>query len=388
VQVRRLDAAVSWRFIGDVAAHVLETALQLQQIAAPTFAEHDRALWVAGQFRALDLEQVSIDAHDNVYGLLRASAGDAAGPAVLVSAHTDTVFPAYTDLAQRREGSLIFGPGLGDNTVGVTAMFGAVEALRRCGIPRTRDIWFVATTREEGLGDLQGMRAAFAQLGPRIDRVINLEGLALGHVYHAGIAVRRLHIAVTVPGGHSWLHFGRPSAVHLLVNLGAQITALNVPDQPRTTYNIGLIEGGDAINAIAARAGLWLDMRSESAEMLARFEAQVRALVAATEAAHLPDAAWSVEVVGDRPAGAIAPDHPLVAASLAALDAVGLRGVLETGSTDSNVPLAHGIPAVTVGITRGGNAHRLDEYIETTPIAQGLRQLTLLILSQTIEEAP
>lgn len=376
----RLDASINWRFMTDVALWTLDQALHIQSIPAPTFAEHARAHWVASAFRALGLAQVEVDEYFNVYGLLAASA-PAAGRGVMISAHTDTIFAQQTDLTTRREGQLVFGPGLGDNSIGVAGLLGLIEALRRTGVPFKRDLWLVATTREEGLGDLGGMRAAFERLHGQIDRVINLEGLAFGHVYYAGIAVRRLHITASAPGGHSWLHYGRPSAIHSLLQLGSQITSLPIAQTPRTTLNVGMIEGGEAINAIAAHAGLWLDMRSEEHGALNVLERQVRAVIASCAA---PGLEWSVEVVGDRPAGAVEIDHPLVLAALAALEQVGTRGILERGSTDANVPLAAGMPAVTVGITRGGNAHRLDEYIETNPIAQGMRHLTLLTLHQAL----
>ena len=162
------------------------------------------------------------------------------------------------------------------------------------------------------------------------------------------------------------------------MQLGARITNRQPPVTPRTTYNIGLIEGGQSINSIATEAALWLDLRSENSKTLAAFEHEVRAEI---DALRSPDVSFDVEVVGDRPAGAIDPNHPLVLRALEALAAVGTRGTLETGSTDGNVPLAEGCPTVTVGITRGGNAHRLDEYVETNAVAAGLRQLILLTLA-------
>jgi len=303
---------------------------------------------------------------------------DAGDVGLLVSGHTDTVFSAETDLTITREGSIIRGPGLGDNSIGAVALLSLIEGIRRAGVKPVRDIWFCATSREEGLGDLGGMRTAFNQLRDRIDTVINIEGLAFGHIYHAGIAVRRLHITATTPGGHSWLHFGRPSATHAVLRLGAQIISIQPPTVPRTTYNIGMIEGGEAINAIANHAGLWLDMRSEDPVALAALEQTVRGCIDGTNSGEVT---WNIELVGDRPAGMIDTSHELVQAALAALAQVGVRGTLETGSTDANVPLSFGVPAVTIGITRGGNAHRLDEYIETDAIPAGLRQLILLTLA-------
>ncbi|MBZ0281140.1 MAG: M20/M25/M40 family metallo-hydrolase [Anaerolineae bacterium] len=374
--IEKYHQQLDWSWLPEGAQWSIEQAIAVQQIPAPTFEEKLRATYVADQFAALGLRDIEIDNLYNVYGRLAGKHDHR--PGVMVSAHTDTVFAGDTDLKIRRENGLIYGPGLGDNSMGVAGMLCLAYCLQRLGIRPECDLWFVANTREEGLGDLGGMKAAFQRLKNRISSVVNLEGMAFGHVYHAGIAVRRLHITAQAEGGHSWLNFGRSSAIHGVIELGAKIMALNPAQQPRTTFNIGLIEGGQSINTIAAEAGFWLDLRSEQSSELAKIEEQVRQLVKKTERA---DLRFQIEVVGDRPAGMIAPEHPLVRGALAALEIVGLRGTLENGSTDANVPLAMGYPAVTVGITRGGNAHRLDEYIETQPIAAGLHQLVVLTLA-------
>ncbi len=358
----------------DYVAQTIARAIDIQQIAAPTFAENTRAHYVADQFRALGLVDVSIDDVFNVYGLLK-GAGD--GKALMVSVHTDTVFPIETDLAIRREDDLIYGAGLGDNSLGVAGLLFLAEFLQKQAVSTSCDIWFVAPSREEGLGDLGGMKAAFARLKPHLKAVINLEGMAFGFIYNGGIAVRRLHITTKAEGGHSWLQFGRPSAVHSLMAIGAKITAIHPPTTPRTTYNIGVIEGGHSVNSIATDAGMWLDMRSESAESLAKLENHVRQIVAHSVQDGVQ---FAIDVVGDRPAGQIPDNHPLVQMAQAALAYVGIAGSLETGSTDGNVPLAAGCPAVTIGLARGGNAHRLDEYIDPTPLSDGLRQLLALTI--------
>jgi acetylornithine deacetylase/succinyl-diaminopimelate desuccinylase-like protein len=371
-----LNRALDWRNLPELAQRALDHALNIQRIPAPTFSEEPRARFVATCFEAAGLQQVELDDFHNVYGRIPGLHPSRSG--VLISAHTDTVFSADTDLTIRREGTLIYGPGLGDNSMGVGGLLALAEYLRDQHLQPECDLWFVANTREEGLGDLGGMKAAFTRLKTRISRVINLEGMAFGHVYHAGIAVRRLHITAATGGGHSWLNFGRPSAIHGIMQLGAQITTLKTSNSPRTTYNIGLIEGGQSINTIAASAGLWLDLRAESSAALAGLETEVRKKVTALSK---PDLSFQIEVVGDRPAGSIAPEHPLVQRSLTALKAIGYRGTLENGSTDANIPLSQGCAAVTIGITRGSNAHRLDEYIETTPVMDGLRQLILVTLA-------
>ena len=373
--IAQIQQEIDWWWLPHVAQAVLEQAMAIQQIPAPTFAETARAAYIETQFHNLGLESIATDERFNVFGLLR---GQKPGPGLMISAHTDTVFPADTDLKIRNENNRLYGPGLGDNSLGVSGMLGLIEALSRAQITPPVDLWFAATSREEGLGDLGGMRFAYVRLKPQIKAVINLEGMLLGRVTHAGIAVKRLHITTQTEGGHSWSHFGNASAIHGLVNLGARITSIVPPTEPRTTYNIGLIEGGQSINSIAARADLWFDMRSEARETLAALEQQVRNQIDALSSDKLR---FSVEVVSDRPSGAIAPQHPLVQLAVAALKQVDIEGILETGSTDGNIPLADGCPTVTIGITRGGNAHRLDEYIETAPIAVGIQQIILLVLA-------
>lgn len=355
---------------------VIELAIAVQQIPAPTFEEALRAQFVRDQFLRMGLHSVEIDGLYNVYGMLPGEQRDR--PGIMIAAHIDTVFSAQTDLSVRRNHEMIYGAGLGDNSAGVAGLLVLAQVLTDLRYTPPSDLWFVATAREEGLGDLGGMRAAFDRLSGRIGAVINLEGLAFGHIYNAGIAVRRYHITAAAPGGHSWLHFGRPSAINAILEVGTRIIALKVPDQPRTTYNIGMIEGGESINSIAARAGLWLDLRSEDSAALSQLVDRVQQIVAARETA---DIRFNIEQVGDRPAGALPADHPLVAAALESLERVGFRGTLESGSTDANVPLSLGMPAVTIGITRGGNAHRLDEYMEIAPIENGMRQLVMLTLA-------
>lgn len=367
-----------WDNLHPVSDWIVEEGIRIQQIAAPTFDEADRAEYVASQFRALGLTDVMIDEYSSVIACMRST--NTRSPALLVSAHLDTVFDADTDLRIRRKHGIIYGPGLGDNSLGVSGMLGLIKFLKEEQFHPDCDIWFAATSCEEGLGDLRGIRAVFERLKQQIALVINLEGLAFGHIYNAGIAVHRLRISAQADGGHSWLHFGKPSAIHALIELSAQITHLKVPTSPRTTFNIGLISGGHAINAIATRADMWLDMRSENQQELERLRNHVQRLIRSQER---PGVKFSVEVVGDRPAGEISPEHPLVVGAMTALELCHMRGVLQSGSTDGNIPLFAGCPTVTIGLTRGGNAHRLDEYIETTPIPEGLRQLVMLVIGCT-----
>lgn len=376
IQMKKADGTLDARSLAALANWVIAQAVAIQRIPAPTFYERQRAELVSALMTEHGLHDIDIDAMHNVYGRLPGANADL--PALMIVAHTDTVFSADTDLALRRDAGTLHGPGIGDNSMGVGGMLGIMHLLTTLGRKPDRDLWFVATSCEEGLGDLKGMRAAFARLHDRIGAVINIEGLAFGHVYHAGIAVKRLRITARTGGGHSWLHFGRPSAIHALMQLGAKISAIRPPLAPRTTFNIGLIEGGTSINSIAATADMWLDLRSEDMNALAILEEEVYRLIYSLTS---PDVSFAVEVVGERPAGHISPDHPLVRAAVEALANVGVRATLETGSTDGNIALAAGCPTVTVGVTRGGNAHRLDEYAETGPVKDGIQQLFQLVLA-------
>ncbi len=355
---------------------VIADALAIQQIPAPTFHEEARAQWVAERFRQMGLDDVRMDALYNVYGRWAGTHPDA--PALLVSAHTDTVFPLETDLRVRYRGTRIYGPGLGDNSLGVAGLLALVRALQAHDVRPRADLWIVANSREEGLGDLDGIRAVWKTLRRRLGAAIVVEGLAFRHVYHVGIAVRRLRIICRAPGGHSWLHFGQPSALHGLIALGGRILALQPPQTPRTTYNIGLMNGGHSVNSLATFAEMYLDLRSEDPQALAELEAEVRKSIAGFQTRRLR---FEVQVVGNRPAGAIAVEHPLVQLAASVLQEDGCRPVYARGSTDANIFLAQGTPAVTVGISYGGNAHRLDEYIETTPIADGVWHLLVLTLA-------
>lgn len=370
-----IDNKMDWSSLADLADWTVKQAITIQQIPAPTFAELQRAKYIAKQFKTLGLDQVEVDDCYNVYGFLKGM-NDGAG--IMVSAHTDTVFGAEVDLQTQISKDYIYGPGLGDNSMGVAGLLGCLQWMQTHAIQPETDIWFVATSGEEGLGNLGGMRVAYERLNDDIRAVINLEGLALGHIYYAGIAVRRLQITAKAEGGHSWLHYGRASAIHGIVELGARITSIVPPSSPRTTYNIGLIDGGHSINSIATYASLWLDMRSEARETLMVLEEQVREQVSSLTATALT---FEIEVVGDRPSGKISRDHPLVQGALTTLKLMGIQGVLEIGSTDGNIPLSEGCPTITIGITRGGNAHRLDEYIEIEPVGIGLRQLIVMVLA-------
>jgi tripeptide aminopeptidase len=343
------------------------------EVAAPPFQEHERAEYVAKRWRELGLTDVFIDETPNVYAHIR---GQNDGPTILVAAHLDTVFPPETDVRVRREGHELHAPGIRDNSTAVAALIQLVAGLRNLDLNFNGNLILIGTAGEEGLGDLRGMKAAMARYGEEVDMVVAVDG-NLGSVIHEGIASRRLKVIVTTGGGHSWGDFGVPSAIHALGRMIADISHLEVPKQPRTTYNVGVISGGTSINTIAQQAEMFIDMRSTCSHSLAQLEKQVREILHR----HAQGVKVEIEVVGDRPGGALAADHQLVQLAKETLTGLGIDPTSGPSSTDANVPLGQGIPAICIGITTGRGAHRLDESLDIRPIPKGMAQLTSLLLT-------
>lgn len=353
---------------------ILDLAIQIQQIPSPTFNEDQRAALVRGLFQAENLEDVHLDAAGNVFARL---AGAGNSRPVVVSAHSDTVFPMGTDLSLQREADTIHGPGIGDNSLGVAGLFGLVWGLRERGVPLAGDVWLVVNVCEEGLGDLKGMRAVVDRFGGNPLAYIVLEGMSLGQVYNRGLGVQRYHISASTEGGHSWVDYGKPSAIHELAGLVTQLTAIDLPADPRTSLNVGVIQGGTTVNTVAAQASLELDLRSVDPGSLADLARRVENLVGAS---NREGVRFQAEIIGQRPAGSIPADHPLVELAMQTLVAQGIQAKLNIGSTDANIPLSRGLPAVCVGLTYGSGAHTVKEYIQTPPLGQGIAQVVDLVV--------
>lgn len=363
---------------------ILELAIAIQQIPAPTFAELKRAAFVETYLRGLGLADVHQDELHNVFARYP---GSARAGTVVLSAHLDTVFPEDTDLSiQRRNGQeLIYGPGLADNAVGVAGLLALGRILTRFDLRLPADLWFVANVAEEGLGDLRGMKATVDRFGSQSTYII-IEGGCYGHVFHQAIAVRRYRITATAGGGHSWGDFGSPSAIHALGHIIAAIDEIEVPSEPKTSYNVGTISGGTSINTIAASATLELDLRSMRVETLTWLVDQVRRIV--NRANRKTGIHVTMDQIGDRPAGQLRQDLSLVSWAAEALRVVGCQEVIfQAGSTDANIPISRGLPAVCIGLANSGNTHRLDEFLDPTNLPAGLKQLLLLTLAAAGYEA-
>jgi acetylornithine deacetylase/succinyl-diaminopimelate desuccinylase-like protein len=349
---------------------VIQRAIEIQQIPAPTFKEQQRAEFVKQAFEQEGLKDVSMDEIGNVFARLP---GRESEPFLVVSAHTDTVFPEDTDLKINRAGTRVAGPGIGDNSVGVAGLFGLLWSLRKDEIKLPGDLWLVANVCEEGLGDLVGMRRVVKRFGAAPLGYVVLEGLALGRLYHRGLGVKRYKVSVKTRGGHSWIDYGSPSAIHILTELAQQILSIRLAYRKRSTINIGRISGGVSINTIAPYASMELDLRSESGRVLNVLSRKVEDVV---RFAKRPEVELAIEVIGHREFGEIDPEHSLVQLGIRALTRQGIDADLLIGSTDANVPLSQGIPAICIGLTNGGAAHTEEEFMHTTNLIKGLAQLT------------
>jgi tripeptide aminopeptidase len=361
---------------------ILELAIAIQQIPSPTGGEDELANFIENQYNKIGLTDIGQDSLHNAFACLPGVTGE---PPVIISAHLDTVFPAGTDLTVRYEQlekpgqSLIYGPGLADNALGVAGLLILARALKEHGLRARSDIWFAANVAEEGLGDLKGMRAIFDRFGSRATYIV-VEGGSFGHIFHEAIGVKRFELSVRTRGGHSWGDYGSPNAIHILSHLVASLDDMPLPAQPKTTLNVGVIEGGTTINSIAAKASCLLDLRSTDPDELAKLVYDIDCLV--THISSQSDAVVTMTLIGDRPAGAIPLETDLVRWATDALKFVGKEHIsFLAGSTDANIPISKGAPAVCIGLAYSGNTHRTDEFVDPAHLAQGLGQLLLLTLA-------
>ncbi len=363
--------------------------LEFVAIPAPPFGESARAEWFCDRFTELGLQGVHIDAEGNAVALLPSPGNQAHDGAILLSAHLDTVFPSGVDCTPREDNARLLGPGICDNGAGLAGLLGLAAALGEAGLEPACPIVFTANVGEEGEGDLRGMRHLFAHppFGARIDTAIALEGAGNGLVIHRALGSRRLRVTVTGPGGHSWVDTSRPNPILGLSAAMLAISELPLPTQPRTTLNVGRFHGGASVNSIPDAAIADLDLRSTSEFELDRLELTVLTRIAAEIEAggqHRPDAdrlQLAVERTGHRAVGALAADAPLLQ-SLRAVDRhLGIATESRIGSTDANLPLSLGVPALAIGAGgTGGEWHTVREWYDPTGRDLALRRILLLLL--------
>lgn len=344
---------------------VVERTVRIAELPAPTFGESARAEQIASWWQADGWSGIHRDAVGNVWATVR----DGIGPAIVIAAHLDTVFPANLDHTVRRDGTRLHGPSVGDDSVGLASLSAAGSLVRRHA--GTMPVLLLATVGEEGLGDLAGARHATSTPPVELGAFIAIEGNYLGRVGTIGVGSTRWHVEVHGPGGHAWEAAGTPSAVHEAAVRIARLAAVAM-EPGRTVLNVGTMEGGEAINAIGRRALFDVDVRGATPGDLASLTASVLAVLQA-----VPPAGLNVDVAqtGSRPGGRIETGHPLVRVACDALTARGLAAHRIASSTDANAAHASGIPAVALGVTTGAGEHTLQEWIDTVPLADGLAVL-------------
>jgi acetylornithine deacetylase/succinyl-diaminopimelate desuccinylase-like protein len=393
----QMDADVGERLLRDAAVRkalstvrpeeprTIADQIRLCEIPAPPFKEEARARAYADAFRAVGLENVRIDAEGNVLGERR---GRSARPHLVFSAHLDTVFPEGTDVTVTREGSMLRGPGIGDDCRGLAVILAVARAMNHAAIQTPGTITFVGTVGEEGLGDLRGVTALFRDtLKGEVDRFVSVDGTGLG-ITHISVGSLRYRVTFTGPGGHSYGAFGIANPMHALGRAIAALSDLRPPVDPRTTFNVGRVGGGTSVNAIAADAWMEVDMRSADRDALraldARFHEAVEAALAAENARWGNRGRLSVitTLVSDRPAGRLVSDAPIVAAAVSVTRALGLPVELTEGSTDANLPMSLDIPAITIDAGGDGTgAHSLAETFDTTDSWQGTERALLAAIA-------
>lgn len=356
----------------------------ITEIPAPSFQEEERGVYYLSKLQEIGLKDASKDSVGNVYGRHK---GMGNGPTVFIAAHLDTVFPKGTDVSVKEKDGRLYAPGIADDGRGLAEVLSVLRAIKASGVKTVGDIILGGDVGEEGLGDLRGIKAFFKD-NSDIDGFISIDGSRAGNILYLATGSRRYEIIYKGPGGHSFGAFGLPSAIHALGRAIAKISDLAVSKEPKTTFTVGEIKGGTSVNSIAAQASMLVDMRSNDSLALKNLEDCVLSCV--KTAAEEENARWNsdtiaveINLVGDRPAGQQAPDTIMVQAAWASTAAIGEKPELgPAGSTDANLPISLGIPAITLG--RGGcsgGVHTLDEWFDPKNAYIGPQIIFLTLLA-------
>jgi tripeptide aminopeptidase len=349
--------------------------IELTEIPAPPFKEERRAKAYLEKLRTSGLTDVEMDPAGNVMGVRKGTGGTGM---VAVVAHLDTVFPEGTDVKVKRAGTKLSAPGIGDNTRGLALMLAVVRAMNAAKFQTSHDILFVGNVGEEGEGDLRGTKFLLqkGKYKDRIKQFIAIDGAEQAEITHGGVGSRRYRVTFKGPGGHSYGAFGLVNPAYAMGNAIAKFAQLKVPQEPKTTYNVGVVSGGTSVNSIPFETSMVVDMRSTDCAELKKLDTQFLAIVNASvdeenKARSTKQGSISADpkMIGDRPCGVTALTTPLVQGVTAVVKAFGMTPVYDMGSTDANVPMSLGIPAVTVGSGSGARAHALDEWVTVEPKA-------------------
>ena len=383
-ELRAVHEAFAW--FRSRARELEDLQLELTAIPASPWGEAARAEWLRGRFETLGLAEVQQDELGNVLGVLPGT--NSSAPYVALSAHLDTVFPPGTPINVGREAGKLFGPGIADNGAGLTALLAIAGVLRETGIEHAAPILFIANVGEEGEGDLRGMRHIFQQArwADSIGSLIVLDGAGTDTVISEGLGSRRYEVRVRGMGGHSWSDFGIPNPVVALARIIDRFSETSVPTNPKTTFNIGTIEGGTSVNSIPQSATMRVDTRSASVEQLDHLERALREAVkdglAATNGRKKQGLTAEVRVIGNRPAAEL-PSESRLLKTIRAVDAhLHNSARLQRASTDANIPLSLGREAIAIGAGgSGGGAHTVNEWYDAAGRDLGLKRILLLILA-------
>ena len=371
--------ALAW--IDKNARWVTDQQIALSEIPAPEFSEAKRGEYLQKLLEATGLK-VHLDKTGNVVG---ERAGADANSIILLAAHLDTVFPTGTDVRVKKNGNRIVGPGIADNGAGLAALVGVARALSEGRVRTNKTIVLAGDVGEEGEGNLRGIRALIEAYGSRLAAVIAVDGASTEHITTQGIASHRFEVTITGPGGHSWSDFGAPNPITALARGIVKFSSFAVPEDPRSSYNFGVVEGGTSVNSIPARAVVKVDLRSEEEAEITKMESALRDAMQAgmkEEMAAVRDPHAQLQVnfrsLGLRPAGKLPENSPLLDSIRSVDRFLGTRSRLERSSTDANIPLSLGIPAISIG--GGGKAngsHTLDEWYDPAGRELGLKRLFL-----------
>jgi tripeptide aminopeptidase len=365
--------------------HFIDEQVRICEIPAPPFHEDARGKELERLFKGLGLQNVHIDKAGNVIGT---HPGASPHPNLVFQGHLDTVFPEGTDVKVKRDGTVLKGPGIGDDCRGLVVVLGVIQALNDAHVRTPGTITFVADTGEEGLGDLRGTKNLFEDsLKGQIDKFISVDGTGLS-LTNVGVGSYRYRVEFKGPGGHSFGAFGMANPIQAMGRAIAKIDSFEVPKNPKTTFNVGRVGGGTSVNAIPFECWMEVDMRSSDQKSLEAVNSKFKAAVA--EAVEEENRRWSLrgtvsanpEVVGYRPPGVTNADSAIVITAQAVTKLFGGAGTLGEGSTDSNVPMHVGIPAITIGGGgRGTGAHSLDETFDTKDSYLGTQRGLLLAVA-------
>ena len=379
----RVAQGLEW--ISRNAGWVTNQQIFLTEIPAPELGEARRAESLKDILAASGLT-VRKDAVGNV---IAERAGSDPASVILLVAHLDTVFPAGTDVAVKREGTRLVAPGISDNGAGLAALTGLAQALAESGVRTKKTIVLAGDVGEEGEGNLRGIRALVESYRARLAAVIAVDGPSTEHITVQGIASRRFEMIITGPGGHSWSDFGAPNPITALARGIVRFSAVRVTSEPRSSFNVGMIEGGTSVNSIPARASVKVDLRSEDEAELGRLESALREAMQAavkeeTSGQSVADHALELTFrsLGNRPAGVLPEDSPLLGTVRSVDRFLDNHSRLERSSTDANLPLSLGIPAISLGGGgKGGGSHTPEEWYDPAGRELGLKRLFLTVLA-------